>query len=66
MSYLPEDEWVGEWVPKSDDAENEKNNHKTDEGDRKGKYKHLVLCQLMYKTFFPFSGKALKTVINSL
>ena len=29
------------WVPKRDDAENEKNDYKTDEGNRKGKYKYL-------------------------
>ena len=28
-------------IPKRDDAENEKNDYKTDEGDRKGKYKYL-------------------------
>ena len=40
------------WVPKRDDAENEKSNYKTDEGNRKGKYKHFVWCNLMYKNFF--------------
>ena len=36
-------EWVSwYWVPKGDDAENEKNDYKTDEGNRKEKYKHLV------------------------
>ena len=35
--------WVS-WcrVLKRDDAENEKTNYKTDEGYRKGKYKHFV------------------------
>ena len=48
------------WVPKRDDAENEKSNYKTDEGYRKGKYKHFVWSSLMYKTkFFSFSGKDL-------
>ena len=28
---------------KRDDAENEKNHHETDEGNRKGKYKHLIV-----------------------
>ena len=32
------------WFPKRDDAENEKNNYKIDEGNRKGKYKHFVWC----------------------
>ena len=37
------------WVSKRDGAEKEKNNYKTDEGNRKGKYKHFVLCNVMYK-----------------
>ena len=47
------------WVPKKDDAENEKNNYKTDKGNRKGKHKHFVWCNLMYKKNFCFfiSGK---------
>ena len=48
------------WVPKRHDTENEKNNYKTDEGNRKGKYKHFVWCSLMFiKNFFIlwFSGK---------
>ena len=28
-------------VPKRDDAENEKNDYNTDEGNRKGKYKYI-------------------------
>ena len=32
------------WVPKRDDAENGKNGYKTDEGNRKGKYKYLFWC----------------------
>ena len=47
------------WVPKRDDAENEKNDYKTDEGNRKGKYKHLFWCNLMYKKDFSFSAKYL-------
>ena len=47
------------WVPKRDDAENEKSNYKTDEGNRKGKYKHFVWSNLMYKKVFSFSGKDL-------
>ena len=34
---------------KRNDAENEKNDHKTDEGNRKGNYKHLAPCKLIYK-----------------
>ena len=37
------------WVPKRDDAENEKSNYKTDEGNRKGKYKHFIY---LYKKVF--------------
>ena len=47
------------WVPERDDAENEKNDHKTDEGNRKGKYKHLFWCNLMYKRDFSFSAEYL-------
>ena len=40
-------EWVSCcWVPKRDDVGNEKNDCKTDEENRKGKYKHHVLCNL--------------------
>ena len=45
--------------PKKDDAKNEKSNYKTDEGNRKGKYKHFVWCNLMYKKVFSFFGKSL-------
>ena len=34
------------WVPKSDDAGNEKNDFMTDEENREGKYKHHVSCNL--------------------
>ena len=44
------------WVPKRDDAENQKSNYKTDEGNRKGKCKHFVWFNLMYKKVFSFSG----------
>ena len=47
------------WFPKRDDAENEKSNYKTDEGNRKEKYKHFVWSNLMYKKVFSFSGKDL-------
>ena len=30
------------WVPKRDDAENEKNNYKKNQGNRKGKCKHFL------------------------
>ena len=30
------------WILKRDDTENDNNNYKIDEGNRKGKYKHLV------------------------
>ena len=40
------------WDPKRDDAENEKNNYKTDEGNREGKYKHFAWANLMYKNEF--------------
>ena len=45
------------WVPKRDDVENEKSNYKTDERNRKGKYKQFVWCNLMYKKVFSFSCK---------
>ena len=49
------------WVLKMDDAENEKINYKTDGGNRKGKYKHFVWSNLMYKKkFFHFLVKACK------
>ena len=48
------------WVPKRDDAENEKNNYKKNEGNRKGKYKHFVWYNLMYRKVFSFSGKDLQ------
>ena len=35
------------WIPKRDDAKNEKNDYKTDEGNRKGKYKHLFWCNFI-------------------
>ena len=47
-------------VPKRYDAENEKNDYEEDEGYRKGKYKHLFCCNLMYKKDFSFSAKCLK------
>ena len=47
------------WVPKRDDTENEKNDGKTDKGNRKGNYKHLVWCNLMHKSDFSFSAKDL-------
>ena len=54
-------EWVSCcWVPKRDDAENEKNNYRETEENRKGKYKHFVWCNLMYKKVFWFSGKNLQ------
>ena len=42
------------WVPERDDAENQKSNYKTDEWNRKGKYKLFVWCNLVYiyKSFF--------------
>ena len=52
------------WVPKRDDAENEKSNYKTDEGYRKGKYKHFVWCNLMDKKVILW-WRLVKTVINS-
>ena len=52
--------WVSYWwIPKRDDAENEMNKYKTVEGNRKGKYKHFVWCNLIYKKVFSFSGKDL-------
>ena len=52
------------WVPKRDDVENEKNDYKTDEGNRKEKYKHIFWCNLMYKKDFSFSAKQLWTSYN--
>ena len=50
--------WVGWcWIPKKDDAENEKNDYKTDDGNKKGKYKHLAWCNLIYKKVFSLSSK---------
>ena len=37
------------WVPKRDDTKIEKNNYKTDQENRKEKYKHSAWCNLMYK-----------------
>ena len=52
--------WVSwYWVPKRDDAEKEKNDYKTDEGNRKGKYKHHFWCNLMCKKDFSFFAKYL-------
>ena len=54
-------EWVSCcWVLKRDDAENNNNNYKTDKGNRKGKYKHFVWWNLMYKKVFSFFGKDLQ------
>ena len=47
------------WVPRRDDAENEKSNYKTDKENRKGNYKGFAWCNLMYKKVFSFSGKDL-------
>ena len=47
------------WVPKRDDAENGKNDYKTDDGNRKEKYKHAAWRNLMYKKDFSFSAKDL-------
>ena len=57
---LPEGEWEC-WVPKRDDAENEKNEYKTDadEENRRGKYEHLFWWNLMYKKDFLSSAKYL-------
>ena len=61
LTSLPEVEWVVAEIQKRGDAENEKNeNYKTDEGNRKGKYKHLAWCNLIYKTVFSLSGKDLQ------
>ena len=54
------------WVPKRDDAGNEKNDCMTDEENRKGKYKHHVFVQLNIRKFFHSQVKLPKTVINSL
>ena len=40
------------WVRKRDETEDEMNNYKTDKRNRKGKYNHLVWCNLMYKKVF--------------
>ena len=48
------------WVPKRDDAKNEKNNYKKNEGNRKVTYNYFVWCNLMYKKVFSFSGKDLQ------
>ena len=53
--------WVSRcWVPKSEDAENEKNNYNKNESNRKGKYKHFVWCNLMSKKVFSFFSKDLQ------
>ena len=53
-------EWVSYcWVPKRNNTENETNGYKTHKGNRKGKYKHLAWCNLMYKKDFSFSAKDL-------
>ena len=43
------------WIHKRDDAENEKNDYKTNKENRKGKYKDFVWCNLMNKKVFSFS-----------
>ena len=48
------------WAQKIDEAENEKNNDKKNEGNRKEKYEHFVWCNLMYKKNFSFSGEDLQ------
>ena len=48
------------WVLKRDDTDNEKNDNKTDKGNRKRKYKHLVWCNLNYEVVFLFFGKDLQ------
>ena len=47
------------WVPKKDDAENEKSNYMTNEGYSKGRYKRFVWSNLMYKKLFSFSSRDL-------
>ena len=44
------------WVQNRDDAEDEKNDYKTDEGNRKGKYKYIFWYNLMHKKDFSFSA----------
>ena len=48
------------WVLKRDDAENEKNNYKTDERHRKRKYKYIVWCNLYIRKIFHSQLKAYK------
>ena len=45
------------WVPRRVVAENEKSNYKTVEGNRKGKYKHFLWCNLIHKKVFSLSDK---------
>ena len=45
------------WVPGRAVAENEKSNYKTVEGNRKGKYKHFLWCNLIHKKVFSLSDK---------
>ena len=40
------------WVSKSDDVENEKNHYKTDERNKKGKYKHLFYATILIRKIF--------------
>ena len=57
--------WVSYcWVPKRDDAENaenEKNDYKVDQGNRKNKYKCIIWCNLIYKKFFFLKEKLIKS-----
>ena len=47
--------WVGcYWIVKRDDPENETNDCKTGERNRKGKYKLLAWCNLIFKEVFHF------------
>ena len=53
LSYLPEGEWAVAESKKRDNAENGKDDYKTDKGNINKKYKHLVWCKLKY-IFFSF------------
>ena len=52
LSSLPEGEWAVTEIVKRDDPENETNDCKTEERNRKGKYKLLAWRNLIFKEVF--------------
>ena len=59
LSSLPEAEWAGVESQSGMTQRMRRMTTKTDEGNRKGKYKHLFWCNLMYTKDFSISAKDL-------